>query len=73
MSSVQRAAEDVSVRNIKAVIEHANTTRELTRNLEKSIEELKILVVQQNNEIDILKSQIRLLLIENFNGGAVGD
>lgn len=73
MDSVQRAAEDVSVRNIKAVIEHANTTRELTRKLEKSIEELKKLVIQQNAEIDILKSQIALLLIKNFNGGAIGD
>lgn len=73
MDSVQRAAENVAVRNITAVIEHSNNTRELVRNLEKTINELKAMVAQQNCEIAIVKSQMALLLIKNFNGGAISE
>ena len=69
LNSVKKAAEEVAVRNAKAVVEYSKETRKIVRDLEKQIDQLKNMVIQQNQTIEELKINIVTLLTGYVNKG----
>lgn len=63
----EKALEEVSVKNIKAVVEYSRQTRDLVRSLERQVNESKDMIIQQNSLIEQLRAQIVHLLIKTEN------
>ncbi len=63
------ALQETTVRNVKAVIQHANITRDLVTELEKKVNSLDGLVRQYEKRIDLLQKQIVVLQTKLYSGG----
>lgn len=63
------ASEEVQRRNITAMLEHGNTTREITRDLEKEIEQMKAQIRLQDQKIEELKKQLSNVQMKLYSGG----
>lgn len=61
--------QQTSTRNIKAVIAHSNTTRDLVRELEDKVKSLDGLVRNYDQKIEMLQQQIVVLQTKLFSGG----
>jgi hypothetical protein len=62
--------DSAGFKNLVAVKDYTVKTRELLRNAEKQIEELKKLVVNQNLTIETMRAQISLMLVKIHGGGS---
>ena len=66
-NEVRKAQEEVQVKNIKSIAEYSRATRAQVRDLEKQVNELKNMVVQQNQTIELQKATT-MNLIQMLNG-----
>jgi hypothetical protein len=62
--------EEVTTRNVKAVVQHANLTRDLVKELETKVKSLDGLVRQYDAKIELLQKQIVVLQTKLFSGGS---
>lgn len=67
---VLKALEEVTTRNVKTVIAHANVTREMVVELEKKVKSLDDLVRRYDEKIDLLQKQVVVLQTKLFSGGS---
>jgi len=63
---IEKAMEEVSVKNITAIAEYTRQTRELVNSSLKEVGELKKLIIQQNNTIEALRKQYIDLLVKTY-------
>ena len=68
---VKRAYDDVTTRNVQAVVNFSNETRSLFLDLEKKVQDLDNLVRTKDGEISQLRSMIAALQAIVFRGGTV--
>ena len=61
--------QEVTTRNVKAVVAHSNQTRDMVRELENKIKSLDGLVRQYDEKIDMLQKQIVVLQTKLYSGG----
>lgn len=61
--------DDVTTRNIKAMLNHGNETRKLLRDMEKEFATVKQQVVMLQNEITVLKQTVAILRSQALGGG----
>lgn len=61
---IEKAMEEVNIKNAKSIVEYSKQTRTLFRDTDKQVNELKAMVVQQNATIDELRKQLVNLLIK---------
>lgn len=67
MSSEQcKASEEVTRKNITAITEYTKVSRELVRDLEKQVNDLKNMITQQNQTIEQLRNQVTMLIVQNY-------
>ena len=57
--------------NIVRIKDHSQETRVIVRELEKQVNESKLLILSQNEIIELLKTQIQQLQVKLYTGGAV--
>lgn len=70
LTEVQKAFEEVNLRNMNAVIDYSKETRKIVRDLSNQVDQLKNLVMQQNQTIEQLKTTLTKLLVEKYTGKA---
>jgi len=63
------ASEEVQRRNIKAMLNHGNETRKITRDLEKELEQMKEQIRLQDQKIEELRNQIVNIQARLYQGG----
>lgn len=61
------ASEEVTRRNIKAVIEYSRQTRDASDNAKSEVESLKKMILQQQEQITLLKQQMSNLQIKIYS------
>ncbi len=66
---VLKALEEVTTRNVTAVVAHANETREITLGVEKRINKLEEIILQQNEIIEAFRLQLSLIQGKLYSGG----
>jgi len=66
---LKQAFEEVTTRNVKAILQHSNETRILVRELEKKVVLLEGNIREQNKEIEALKKQLANVQTKVFSGG----
>ena len=66
---LKKAFEETSTRNIKAILEHSNETRKLTRNLEEKVTKLEEIIIIQNNTIEELRKLLVNVQVKMYSGG----
>jgi hypothetical protein len=66
-NEVQLASEEVNRRNVRAAVDYSKETRKLLRDTEAHVEQLKGMVQQYKTELDQLRSQVTMLLVEKYN------
>ena len=67
---VLKALEENTTRNVKAVVAHANLTRDVVRQLEKKVKDLDNLVRQYDKKFELLQKQIAALQTKLYSGGS---
>lgn len=68
---LRKAFEDTTTQNVKTVIDYSTQTRDLIRQAEKSIKELKGMIHTRDAEMQDMKKQISLLQAALYTGGTV--
>lgn len=63
------AFEEVTTNNVRAILEHGNTTRKLTKELMEKIEQQNAVIGSLNKRIDMQQAQISFLQAKVFSGG----
>jgi uncharacterized protein HemX len=63
------AFEEVTTNNVKAILEHGNTTRKLTKELMDKIEQQNSVIASLNKRIDMQQAQITFLQAKVFAKG----
>jgi chaperonin cofactor prefoldin len=66
---IRKAFEDVTTNNVRATVNHSNTTRKLVTELNKKVGSLEGEIRQFSSKIDMLQSQITTLQTVLFAGG----
>lgn len=66
---LRKAFEEVTTRNVKAVVEHSNETRRIVREFEDKITTLVNRVRQYDDRLNILQTQLSALQARTFAGG----
>lgn len=67
------AFEEATRKNVQAVIEHGNKTREMVQEFETKISTLQNMVVGFREELDNIKKQLALLLGKVYSKGTSED
>lgn len=65
-NEVRKAQEEVHRRNAQATVDYTKQTRTLVRENEKRVQELKNMIIQQNDSIDQLRTMITNILKERY-------
>lgn len=65
--------EEIEQRNIMAILDHSNKTRDIVRDLETQVNEYKALTVSLNEKIEMLKTQVQQLQVKLYTGSAVNN
>ena len=65
--------EETTTNNVKAVVEHTNETRRMTREFMDKVNGLEALLIQQKQEIDTLRTHLATVQTIVFKGGTSGD
>lgn len=65
-NEVRKAQEEVHRRNAQATVDYTKQTRALVRENEKRVQELKNMIIQQNDSIDQLRTMITNILKERY-------
>ena len=65
------AFEDVTTRNVKAILEHGNTTRKLASETNASVQQLKQEILQQNQKLQQMTQQLAVVQGKLYAGGSV--
>lgn len=63
------AFEEVTRRNVIAVVSHSNETRKLLNELTEKVQSLQDLIMSRDTQINLLKKQIVVLQTKIFAGG----
>jgi len=63
------AFEQVTTNNVKAILEHSNTTRRLTNELVDKLEHQNGVISSLNKRIDLQQDQIAFIQSKLFQGG----
>ena len=61
---------EVNRKNILAIKQHADVTRELLREDQNKVKQLENLILEQKNRLDLLQKQVQILQVKSFSGGA---
>jgi peptidoglycan hydrolase CwlO-like protein len=67
---ILESLQETTTRNVKAVVAHANETRDLVRELEEKVRHLDGLVRQYEQKFELLQKQIAVLQTKLFSGGS---
>lgn len=68
-TELRKAFEEVTTRNVRAVLDHANTSRDLVRHLENKVVLLEGLLRQYDDKLEALQKQITSLQMKVYAGG----
>jgi len=68
---LRKVFEEVTTNNVKAILEHGNTTRKIVRDLEDRIRQQDNLLQQYEQRMQTIQNQITLLQSRVFSGGTV--
>ena len=68
----EKVMEDMRNQNLQSVVDHVNESRDMVNELKNEVAGFKLLVAQQNREMENLRSQIVFLLQKNFGSGPTG-
>lgn len=66
---LRKAFEEVTTNNVKAILEHGNTTRKLVKEMMERIDRLEGQIGALNKRIDSQHQQISFLQARAFSGG----
>ena len=66
---IRKAFEDVTTRNVKAAVDHCNTTRAMMRELEEKVAKLEGHIRTQDETISRLRAQLASVQTKVFSGG----
>jgi len=66
---LKQAFEEVTTRNVRAILQHSNETRVIARDLEKKVVLLQETIREQVKEIQALKNQLANVQTKIFSGG----
>ena len=66
---LRKAFEEVTTNNVKIIIDYTTQTRELIREAQESIKELKNLIVIRDSDIAELRKQVSLIQSKLYSGG----
>lgn len=61
--------EETTTKNVQAAITFSNETREIVRNLEHQIQELKDLVINKDKELAQIRIQLSAIQAKLYRGG----
>lgn len=67
---LRKAFEETTIHNVRLCVNHANSTRILTRELEEKVKHLQNIVINRDAQIDQMQKQIANLLQEKYKGGS---
>lgn len=68
---LRKAFEDTTTQNVKTIIDYSTQTRDLIREAEKSIKELKNMIVTRDSDIAELRQQVSILQSKIYLNGTV--
>lgn len=68
----EKVMEDVRNQNLQSVIDHVNDSREMVNELKDEVAGFKLLIAQQNREMENLRAQIVYLLQNQMGSGPTG-
>lgn len=68
---LRKAFEDTTTQNVKTIIDYSTQTRDLIRDAEKSILELKNMIATRDKDIAELRQQVSLLQSKIYRSGTV--
>lgn len=66
---LRKVFEDVTTRNVTAVVDHSNETRKLIRELEDKIKSLENMVLNQQQLVAEMRSQLAFVQAKIYAGG----
>lgn len=66
---MRKAFEETTTKNVKMIRDYSTETRNLVRNLEQTVQELKNMIVQRDKETIELRQQVGLLQGKLYAGG----
>lgn len=66
---MRKAFEETTTKNVKMIRDYSTETRNLVRNLEQTVQELKNMIVQRDKETTELRQQVGLLQGKLYAGG----
>lgn len=61
---------EVNRKNILAIKQHADVTRELLREDQVKVKQLENLILEQKDRLDLFQKQVQILQVKSFSGGA---
>ena len=67
---LKKAFEEVTTRNVLAILEYSKETRKLVRDLEEKVLNLEQAVQERDKEVSRLKGQISILQQKLYQGGS---
>ena len=62
---------DLTERNIRAVLQHSNDTRALIRDLEAKFKVMENQTKQLTDALDMMRGQMQMLQVKVFTGGPI--
>ena len=66
---MRKAFEDVIRNNVKTIADYSTSTRDVVRNLEDEVKELKNMLVTRDSELAALKQQVAIIQGVLYKGG----
>ena len=67
---LKKAFEEVTTRNVLAILEYSKETRKLVRDLEQKVLNFEHAVQERDKEVSRLKEQISILQQKLYQGGS---
>ena len=69
---LRKAFEEVTTNNVKAILDHTNSTRKSIIETQKEVKTLKQMITDQNETINNLRMQLSKIQAIVFKGGTSG-
>lgn len=63
-------SEEVNRKNILAILEHGNVTRQQLRDVQDKVKLLENLILEQKQRLDLHQTQMQNIQIKLYSGGA---
>lgn len=67
---LRKAFEEVTTNNVRAILDHANSSRKMVRELEEKVLQLEELLRQYDNRFATMQNQITNLQAKLYRGGS---